>query len=325
MSRSMGETRRAALLLEVVIALTILTTAMGFLCAQLSRGLDMTDYSERQLHAAYLSERVLAQLEQDPNFIEQLDELPEAEPLEAEFGEAYPGYFWRVWWQPISEEDETLRQWQIEVLHQANPELIDDSDTARVVYHVAFLKAPRATVNLIEDGGLSEGMAEQLRATLPIPDFDPQAVDLHEIVAINPELLLELLPTLMSLMGDLSSLQEGGIDALRDQFSGALSDELPDLGAGGLTPEQREQVRELIEGQIGGAAPPGGRGPRHGRGMGGSGGGGEGEKPEAPAGGGRRGAGRGAGAGAGSGPGGGGRSIEELMRMREELARQRGR
>ena len=57
--------RRAALLLEIIVALTIMVSAMAFVGAQLIGGLRMVAYADQQARAGELADRMLAILELD--------------------------------------------------------------------------------------------------------------------------------------------------------------------------------------------------------------------------------------------------------------------
>jgi len=349
----------AALLLEVVIALAVMTAALGLLGAQLAGGLDMTGAVEDQLNAALLGERALTLVQLDRTIQERIKEAGDVEAtLEDRFGSEYPGYFWRVNVRPVDRQTQDLSVVTVEVLRQPDARRADSPDGATVIRRLAFLKAPPARLDLVEDGGLDEGMVEQLRQMVQIPDFDPRAVDLQQLAALDPETLMQLLPQLTALLGMAGQLSGGDLSGLQTQL-------------GQLPPDAQQQLGQLLDGAggPGGSRPPGVPGPRGGRGpqagaggappMEGGGpprgmrgnrgnrgnrGGGDaqaggglpdgglpdGGPPGPRAGGGRRGGG-GAGPGGGQGlpPGqgsgpGGRYTIEDLMRMRDEARRQGG-
>jgi hypothetical protein len=314
--------RRSALLLEVVVALAIMVSAMGLMAAQLSSGLQMATLNEDQLRGSLLAERMIALIELDPITQELIanDEL-----VEEEFGDEYPGYFWRVINEPVNrDEEDGLHIIVLEVLYQRDQERLDSIDDADVIRRLAMLKAPPNTIDLVADAGLPEETIDQIRQLIPIADFDPRAVNLQQIVAMDPEAMLQLLPLLQSFMG---AAQGGGLEGL----SGGDVERLRELqgqlgGVEGLDPDALDELGVLADpGQLD-------RGGRRGAG-GGEGGGRRGGRTT---GGGRDGgAKRGDGGaqkpppadvdgfepGQGSGPDGS-YTIEDLMRLREEMRAQ---
>jgi len=109
---------RAALLLEVVVALAVLVAAIGLLGAQLVGGMNMTFYSEEQLRASLLADRVLALVEMDPDMQRRLAEEDDFEDL---FGKEYPGYYWHIHTEPLErDKPDELKVVTIQVLYQAD-------------------------------------------------------------------------------------------------------------------------------------------------------------------------------------------------------------
>lgn len=287
---------RAALLLEVIVALAILVAALGLLSAQLASGLELMALSEDQVRAAQLADYVLALVDLDPRLrqlLQESDELEYAFTDETALGYPlghYPGYFWRITTEPAERERQDLELMTIEILRQRDRERAGSIDGAAVVRRLALLRAAPARIDLVEDAGMAEELVEQLRQQIPIPDFDPRAVDLQQIIALSPEVMQTLLPTLMAM------LAQGGTGGGGFRLPGGA-----DEGGAGL--EELEQLEELRPPAAGPAVrpppPPPPAGPRPGR----------------PAGGPRIEPGR------GSGPGGR-YTLEDLMRLRDEWRRQ---
>lgn len=344
--------RRGALLLEVVVALAILVAAMGLLGAQLTSGVQMTFMSEEQMRAAQLADEMLALVQLEPTLQQRMTEdedleFPFSKESEGELGYSlgtYPGYFCRIVHEPVDREnEERLRRVIIQILYQRDAEHQDSSAGAQVMRQVAFFKAPPPRINLIEQAGLSEQQAEELRALVPLAGFDPQAVDFQQLMTLLDQDTLEMLmPMLMPLIQQLAA---GGIPpelaGLAGQFG--LSGMPATAGGAGGRPQGgagenlggadaealAEMIRQAVE--AGGdarpvtAPPPGG-----GRGRGGEGNRGprrpppvedeygdyepyEPEPAEQPI-----------DVGRGSGPNGE-YTIEDLMRLRDEYERrQRG-
>jgi hypothetical protein len=328
--------RRGALLLEVVIALAVLVAAMGLLGAQLAGGLEMVKYADTELRGSLLADRILALVQADPNMQKRMAEYEE---LEDKFGDDYPGYFYYIKTEPVDRETQDLKVVTIRVLHQPNAEHPDSIDGAVVVRQLGLLRADPPKVDLIEQAGLSEDLAEQLRQLVPIAGFDPHAVDLHQLVAMLDEgTLQQLLPMLMPL---LQQLQNGGLPPEWASLAGSvLGGGIPggvvpggSPPSGGLPPGTSAQdladaIRQMA-GNAGQQPPPGAglppRPPMPGvnPGLGGP------QPPPPPAGGGatppppprRNGGppppGRGSGAN-------GEYTIEDLMRMRDAWEQQKG-
>jgi hypothetical protein len=335
--------RRGALLLEVVVALVIMVATLAVLGAQLRSGLLMMYSAEEQNRGIALVDRLLALMELDLDLQQRLFEDAQRE---GDFGEQYPGYFWRLSLAPLEQtefdEDAPVEQTldadftglfrlDIEILFD-RPDFEDELgsiDEARSLYTAHLIRAAPPRIDMTEDFGIPGDQLEQLQAVLP--DFDPEQFNpqvlitqLSEMIENDPTAIMALLPMIEQLMAQFGgSLPEGqgnpGLDALRDllgQSGGDLGGALGGMGgAGGELEAGLEQLRELeqqLGGGAGGAAGPGGggRGPRGvtpGQG---------GNRLE----GGRRGGNRG---GAGDGgdppPGEPEYTIEDLMRLQEEL------
>jgi hypothetical protein len=250
--------RRAALLLEVVIALAVLVTAMGLMAAQLAGGLNMTTYSEEQLRASLLADRIVNLVQLDPQ-MQQL--VAETETVEEKFGDDYPGYFWRVTTEPVDrEKPDDLKLVTIEVFYQPDlqrQDSVSGLSDAKMLRKVGLLKAKRGALDLVDQAGLTEDQAEQLRQTIPIAGFDPRAVDLQQLIAmLDSDTIAQLLPMLMPLLQQIAA---GGIPAdlagLADELGGALGVEI-----GGGSPEDLAgAIKDAVGAQgqpPGGAKPP---------------------------------------------------------------------
>jgi hypothetical protein len=331
---------RGALLLEVVVALAVLVTAMGLLGAQLAGGLNMTAYSEEQLRASLLADRVLALTQLDPNMQVLLNE---SDDFEDKFGDEYPGYYWHITTEPLDrDKPDDLKVVSIEVLYQPDQQLQDSTsgiNTALPLRHLAFFKGKPGTINLVEQAGLSDEAAEELRQAIPIPGFDPSAVDLQQLMSLlTPDQINQLLPMLSSLLEQFGSGNLSDLAGLAQQIGGALG---PDALGGMSADDLTNMIQQAVGGAVGGAGkgagagnanpPPAapGRAPAAGAGR----------APQAPpTGGGQRAptppkpptpppAGGDAGSGITIGPGSGPNgeyTLEDLMRLRDAYEQQQG-
>jgi hypothetical protein len=317
-------TGRAAVLLEVVIALAVLVTAMGLLGAQLASGLNTTFHAEEQLRASLLADRIVGLVQLDPDMQRRLTEEDE---FEDKFGDDVPGYYWRIKTEPVDREHpDELKVVTIQVLYQPDKELQDSTGgigSATLLRQLGLLKAKPGTINLVEQAGLNEEQAEELRQAIPIPGFDPSAIDLQQLMGmLTTDQITQLLPMLMPLLQQISS---GNVPAdlanLAQQLGGGLN--LDQLG--GTSPEDlANMIQQAVGsgGKSGGTAgqpAAGGAAPGRGTKTPPAGGTAGGAPPPAqqPA------AGGGVNIGQGSGPNGE-YTIEDLMRLRDEYERQQG-
>ncbi|MEW6198653.1 MAG: hypothetical protein AB1601_08340 [Planctomycetota bacterium] len=325
--RAWKRCRRSAVLLEVVIALTVLVAAMGLLGAQLAGGLEMTAFSEEQLRAALLAEHLVALVRLDPRLAALMKEnetLEYACTDETPLGYALaplPGTFWRIVHEPVNREDqETLRRVVIEILRQPDQDRLDSSEGAEVVRQLVMLKAAPPKVDLVEQGGMTEAAAEILRGLVPIPGFDPRAVDFQQLMTmLDEDTLAQLMPYMDTVLGQLGG---GGVPAqwaqYADQFGvGGRGD--GGAGPGGANTDANalaDMIRQAVE-AAGGMPPPGPPpGPfRPGGGRPPAPPPNEGEPSPGPP--------PGFDVGQGSGPNGE-YTIEDLMRLRDAYERQQG-
>ena len=244
---------RGALLLEVVVALTVLVTAMGFLGAELIGGLEMTRASEDQFRASLIADRVLAQVELEPNMQQRIAESPNE--LTGEVGKDYPGYFWRITTEPVDTEHLDINVVSIEILQQRDAKQEHNIDGAAVVRRLALLKADPPRIDLVKEAGLTEEQAEQLRQAIPIPGFDPTSLNLQQLLNLDPATLAQILPMLQPLLAQLGS---GGLQGLMDQL-GQSGLDANALGALANLPAQ--DLANTIRQAVGAAGQPGAANP----------------------------------------------------------------
>jgi len=261
--------RPGALLLETLIALTIMIAAMGLLAGQLVSGLRMVREAEEQTRAGELADRMLTMLELDLPTMEQflLDEK-----TDGDFGEQYPGWHWRAL---VQETDiPGLGSLTIQILRQSDPEHLDELEGARVVRSVHVLKAEPGTIDLERDFGLTKSQTEMLSLVLQQMGFGPN-IDPHQLAAMEPEMMFQMVPLMLPLFAQMSGgglpgglgglLGDGGLGDLLG--GGQIPPELLDmLGGGQIPPELFNMLGsgalspDLINqflGGAGGGLPPG--------------------------------------------------------------------
>lgn len=269
--------RKAALLLEVVVAFAIVTAALGLLGGQLSGGLRMVGYAELQTRAGELADRILALLELDQTLQQQIFV---DNKTDGDFGTAYPGWFWRILVQPT--QTEGLGMVTVQVLFDEDR----GSDVARgkVMRELHLLKADPGRINLETDFGFTQDQVSQLTEQIQIPGFDPNQLDPQALVSMPPEQLLlmlgQLLPLLQQLAANaginpgqipqtpqdaadfLNNLQNGGIPGVggsggnKDSAGGDLA---PDAGSGGSSGGGRSggaTIDDLLRLRDGGGGSP---------------------------------------------------------------------
>ncbi|MCA9242334.1 MAG: hypothetical protein KDA32_00155 [Phycisphaerales bacterium] len=256
---SIALNRRAVLLLEVIVALTIMVTALGLLGAQLISGVRMIEATEEQSRASQIADRLMARLDVDRAnfFLEVEPEITtdgDAKVWSGRFGDANRGFFWRRTEAPVDPEniDNGLRVVSIEVLRQTDRDKLDSIDGAAVVRELHMLQAAEeeGRIDMAEDFGATEseleffaGLTEQFG--LDPASFDPQEfvqalprdpAELIAMVAANPA-LLQLFQTLGSGVMAGGAGGAGGADGNPlDGFDpGALGDLGGAFGGGGQT------------------------------------------------------------------------------------------
>lgn len=326
--------RRAALLLEVVIALTIMVAAVAMLGSQLVNGLQLVQLDEKQTRAAELADRMLALLEMDQALLQRVFTDQEDS---GDFGQAHPGYFWRVRLEPTPTVG--LGQVTLTILFNESMERLDSIDAAKPVRTVSLLKADPGKINLATDFGASEAQMEALNQALPLLGIDPTALNPQDIVSRDPLELFQLLQTLLPIIQqysggqlpiDLSQVQspEQMMELLNQLQNGQVPGVPGAPGGGAGQPGSIEdliRLRDQLGGDAAGGAPGAirsGASPQPPRGLRPNvpGRGESGDRGRDGAGGPPRGAG---GARPGGARGGTGQdqpmSIEDLMRFRDEL------
>jgi hypothetical protein len=323
------------LLLEVVVAMTIMIVTLAVMGAQLNTGLRTTYTADDITHGAALADRFLATIELD---LERQRSIFEDEQREGDFGPQYPGYYWELVIEPLDEEDvgvtlvddETGEETQVAQLtvyiyRDANVGFYEEfsgtrPDGARLIHSVHVIRATPARIDLQEDFGLTEEQVTGISDVLPDIDpnnFNPQ--ELLQMISEDPEsfaMLLQderILPLLQQFgIGDASQLQgmlSGDLGGLQDMLGGGAEGGGGAAGADAL--QRLLDLRDQLQPGAGGGG-RGGAGGRAGGNRSARGGGGDGAND---------GGGRGGNRDGGTAPRAGGSryTIEDLLRLRDEL------
>lgn len=343
---------RGGILLEVVIALGIMTTTMAFMGAQLSNGLKMiVDAQEKQVGMS-LAERMLGLLALDPALQQS---VRDEEQRDGDFGEQYPGYFWALTIEPLQneesviefdeselaegEEPPTVAVVTLEILYDGAAQVGDAlTETARPIHTVRFLRSTPPRVDLGRDFGLTETQVDQLTGQLTELgiDFDPTDFDPQELVALlseDPTQFLDLATVLLPLFqqfgggagpdGQPALSPEDIANLFNPGGLGGGGAGLDDGGGFGGSGDPMQDLLDLRD-QLNAGQPGGGLG--GGRSGGTRGGGTRTDRQP----GGQRGGGQ-AGGNPGGNPGGnsgggssGGATIQDLIELRDRLEREGG-
>ena len=191
--------RRGALLLEVILALTILFMGMSLIGIQLQTSIKISYDNERRTQALLLAEAKLAQLDSGAINLER--EMGADGVMEGDFGRSFPGFFFRF---TMEEHDdlEDIFEVTTEILYgppedDLEPGDIEDAHVVMVLY--SFRPTP-PTLNMQRDFGVSDEQIEELTASLP-PDLDPLDLSPAAFAEMDLATLMELMPQFLEIFG----------------------------------------------------------------------------------------------------------------------------
>ncbi len=191
--------RRGALLLEVILALTILFMGMSLIGIQLQTSIKIGYDNERRTQALLLAEAKLAQLDSGAINLER--EMGADGVMEGDFGKSFPGYFFRF---TMEEHDDLEDVFEVstEILYGAPEEDLEpgDIEDAVAVLVLYSFRATPPTLNLQRDFGVSDEQIEELAASLP-PDLDPLDLSPAAFAEMDLATLMELMPQFLEIFG----------------------------------------------------------------------------------------------------------------------------
>ncbi len=279
--------RRGALLLEVIVAMTILVASLAMIGAQLRGGVRNAIVGEELLQGSMLADRLAARLELDLALQQQVfDE----QTREDDFGDQYPRWFWRLEIEPLIDQEAPVDneieddpaapvfEISLEILYQDDPLRPDDISDARVVRQVRMLKAAPTQIDLERDYGMAEEQIAQLQELMP--NLDPENVNPQELIdelTRDPETMMTMMADILPLMQTLAAgglsgtngqqLDMGQLQQMMTQFGidpSAVPGGIPGLeGLPGNLPEGipgadglRDQILDQINRQGGGSRTP---------------------------------------------------------------------
>jgi hypothetical protein len=223
--------RRAAMLLEVVLALSILVASLAAIGIQFNTALRIGHENERMTQALMLAEAKLGQL--DTGSI----------PLELEmydsFGRTFPGYFWRITIDPHDDIPEMF-QVELEILFgdpgieiDAGDAVESDLDDTTVVARLHTLRPQPATIDMQRDFGFTDEQMDEIAEELPPEIADPANISPAIFAEMDLETLMEVMPQLIEVFGagfgfDQAQLDQAIQGGLIDPTN--LPDNLNDFG-----------------------------------------------------------------------------------------------
>lgn len=175
--------RRAAALMEALLAVTILTVSLGVLGQQFNAGAKMAKRSELQSQAMVLAEMKVAELESF-NIDASTDEL------EGDFGDIFPDFKWRVLVDTTS----------VEKLYLIVVEIKYDDGYNKLAYRLWTLKAEPARFDIGRDFGIGEDQLESIQEEFPIDGIDLTDFSLADLGELDIGAVMQLLPQLMMLL-----------------------------------------------------------------------------------------------------------------------------
>lgn len=220
--------RRAAMLLEIVLALTLLFISMAIIGIQINTSVNLGYRSERKTQALMLAEAKLAQLDTGVITLDR--------EIDGDFGKSFPGYFWRFYFEE-DEDVENLWDVKLEILYGPYESDLEpgDIDDATVITTLHTMRPTPATLNLQRDFGLTEEKLAEISEDLPIGIIDPTDINPAMFAEMEIEDLMDIMPMLIETFGlgfgfsqsqiesainmgliDPSNLPTGASDALKD-------------------------------------------------------------------------------------------------------------
>jgi type II secretory pathway pseudopilin PulG len=315
------------MLLEIVVAVGLLILGMAVIGIQVQSSAERARKTDQTARVTFLAESKFAEI--DTGLIQPSDDV-----VEDDFGRLFPAYAWRLEFEPTGELDADsgdafdrfgLAQVRLEIYYDPlrDPDDDFDYDQAEVVGRYYTLRAAPRPLDLTQDFGMEDDVAERLNedlansgdGSLDVHNFDPAtfaSLDLDQILEIAPLLmeafgmseteLLALVPEefksqLEAILAAQGEGEGGGEAGEVGDESGAGGDETGGGASGGGDQGGRDQ------GGGGRGRGDRGRGDRGGRDGGGRGGSGNEGGEGAGMGGGRE-SGDGANSGGGDGTGG---------------------
>ncbi len=210
-----GIARRGVVLLEVIVALAILILGMAAVGMQMNIGLRIAGDSQTATRAVMLAETTMARLDAgDIQFVPN-------DEIEEDFKE-YPGWAYRLYIDPTDTPDFNMVTLQILYKPGVAFEETPDFESMDVVHTSYTLRATPARLDLQRDAGLTQEQLQQATDEVQLPGFDPTNIDPTILASLDAQMLQELLPQLMKLLGPYASLLNSLPQGVRKQIEQAM-------------------------------------------------------------------------------------------------------
>ncbi|MCB9853628.1 MAG: hypothetical protein H6819_11075 [Phycisphaerales bacterium] len=216
MSDAVRPCRRGAALLEVVIALGLLLTAMVAIGVVFRNGQYFIEKAEVRTRAMLLTEKLITTL--DTGVDQDRDGFPDIDMLEREqsgyfntmgIQESIPGMSWGIESEPSQRVDGI---YEIDInIYMGDP---DDEEARENVLRTRIVRVEPRGFDFERDFGLDETQIEDLTNLIPGGSqlFDPANFDPRILAQLPADQLVEMLPALLQAFG--SQLGAGQIDQL---------------------------------------------------------------------------------------------------------------
>ncbi|MEK6643674.1 MAG: hypothetical protein AABZ08_07165 [Planctomycetota bacterium] len=224
--------RRAAALLEVVVALSILLLAMAMVGMAFRNGAMNVDRSEQTARAIQMTQRLLGELSTRVTVVGEKEAA-------GSFGDEYPpDMCWRVA-VTVADQLPGLLNLEIEIFNGAPESKEEERQTILRTFSQQAVFVP---INMQRDFGMTAEQLEQLTQAIPGGQavFDPTNFDPASIARLDMDMLKELLPILMQAFGGQAVAENLGdiMKAVQTGDTSGLQDLAQKVQQGGQQPGQ---------------------------------------------------------------------------------------
>jgi hypothetical protein len=237
-----------------MLAMTIMALSFVVLAEQMKSAVEMSRRSVLGAQALALAEAKFAELE-------NISVRPSDEPIEGDFGPAYPNFQWEVL------GDRTY----VDRLYLVVVRIRYDDGVIHLTRQLGGLRAAPARFSLERDFGLPPEEVAIVEESFPVAGFDLNDFSLDDLANLDLATIVAMLPQLLALLGDgqldqafgpemlegLTSAAGGlgipNLDTLLEQFGGitggvgSFRGDQPDP-FGDLDQETRDQIENMING-----------------------------------------------------------------------------
>lgn len=243
-ARGARTTRPGVVLLEVVLAVSLLLLAMALVGMAFRNGNEHVHRAERISRSMLLADRLLGELDIGVLSVPVPQEGTPVQETTGTFGgEAAEGISWRIAGTSNPDMPDVIAL-EVEVFEGA-PDAQPDERKTIVLTHM--FKALPKPINMQEDFGLTEEQTEQIKQAIPGGEqvFNPSSFNPQQIAKLDMDMLTQLLPVLIQAFGGeavggqleelIRAAQRGDTSALQGLIKDAQNGQIP-APPGGATP-----------------------------------------------------------------------------------------